>query len=115
MSSEESVKKMRSWEADIKAYNKFKSIISAHGGDVGDELNNLIKNYNKDHGDGNPTYKITDYQEEDFLCTPALSRDPKIIRAYLEKIYGTSQWEKISTMLQESWINQVNDVEASHL
>ena len=113
--SSEPEKKMRSWESDITSYNKFKSIISGHGGDVGETINELIRNYNKEHGDGNPTYKITDFQDENFLATPALSREPKVIKKYLESIYGTSEWDKIGNLIQMHWVNQFNDVETSHI
>jgi len=117
MSSEEkeTVKKMRSFEADLKQYNKFKSIISGAGGDVGEEINKLIENYNKEHGDGNPHFKIDDFLDSNFLATPAFMRDETAVRLYLEKIHGTSEWGKIESQLQGVWITIFNQVEANHI
>jgi uncharacterized protein YpmS len=113
--SSNSEKKMRSWEADIQKYSKFKSIVSAHGEDVGETINELIENYIKEHGDGNPTYKITDFQDSNFIATPAFMRDSDAVRNYLEKIYGTPEWNKIESQLQGVWITIFNQVEASHI
>ena len=108
--------KMRSFEADEEQYNLFKSILAKEGVDLGDKLNEFIKTFNKDHGDGNPHSTIDQFTEnENFLVTPAIFRDGESIRKYLEKIYGTPEWGKLGSQIQKVWVNQYNDVEASHL
>ena len=107
--------KMRSWEPDDTQYNLFKAMCSKEGVKVGEKINELIEKENKEHGDGNPSFHITDFVDENFLAPPAFMRDGQSVRNYLEKIYGTPEWDKIGTQLQGVWINLFNDVEASHL
>jgi len=111
MPSDEQIKKMRSFEANLKTYNKFKSIISGAGGDVGEEINKLIENYNKEHGDGNPHYKIDDFMDKDFIATPAMMRSEADIYNYLLKIKGTPEFAKIGEHLQTAWVNSFNKLE----
>ena len=113
--SEKPITKLRSFQADEKQYSIFKSNLAKEGEDLGDKINEFIATYNKEHGDGNPAYKITDFQDKDFIATPALARNPEAIRKYLESIYGTPEWDKISNIVQQNWVNQFNQVEKSHL
>jgi len=106
---------LRTFETDEEKWKKFKAHCIKEGIDLGEKLNSLIDTELKEHGDGNPAFKITDFNDPNFIATPALTRSPEDIRKYLEKIWGTPEWDKIGRCLDETWVKQYNDVEASHL
>ena len=66
---------------------------------------------NKEHGDGNPSFKITDFQDPDFIAIPAMMRSESDIYNYLLKIKGTPEFAKIGEHLQLAWVNSFNKVE----
>jgi len=73
---EEQPKKiMRSFEADEKEYQKFKSTLAVDGKDIGETLNEIIKKFNKEFGDGNPGYSLDQFMDNPLmLAIPALMR-----------------------------------------
>jgi len=90
-------KVMRSFEADEKEYLKFKSTLAKDGKDLGETINDFIKKFNLEYGDGNPAFDLTQWFENDqMLAIPAVMRaaddwwkwltecnDPKIIQSVL--------------------------------
>ncbi len=68
-------KKLRTFEADIEEYRKFKSTLTKDGKDVGEALNEFIKKFNLEYGDGNPAYTIDQWFDKNaMLAIPAVMR-----------------------------------------
>ncbi len=68
-------KVMRSFEAEKDPYAEFKSICAKEGMDVGEKLNEFIKNFNRDYGDGNPVYQLDHWFDNDVMAAvPAVMR-----------------------------------------
>jgi len=68
--------KLKTFEADEASYKKFKEVCLKEGVDMGAKLNEFIKKYNKEFGDGNPVYQITQWFENSGMkAVPALFRD----------------------------------------
>lgn len=90
-------KVMRSFEADEKEYQKFKSTLAIDGKDLGETLNEFIKKFNKEYGDGNPGYSLDLFMDNSqMLAIPAVMRaaddwwswltkcdDPKMVQSIL--------------------------------
>lgn len=82
-------KVMRSFEAEKDPYNEFKSILAKDGQDVGEKLNEFIKKFVKEFGDGNPGYSL-----DLFIDNSAMAAVPAIFRS-------TKDWLK--------WVLQCDD------
>lgn len=68
-------KVMRSFEAEIESYNEFKSILAKDGQDVGEKINEFIKKFNKEFGDGNPGFSLDQFIENEAMkAVPAVFR-----------------------------------------
>lgn len=67
---------MRSFEAEKEAYNKFKSILAKDGQDVGEKLNEFIKKFNNEFGDGNPAFTL-----DPFIKDAAMAAVPAVFRS----------------------------------
>jgi len=69
------VKVMRSFEAEEEAYKKFKSTLALDGQDVGEKINEFIRNFNKEFGDGNPGFSLDPFMDnESMAAVPAVFR-----------------------------------------
>lgn len=67
---------MRSFEAEKEAYAEFKSLCAKNGIDVGEKLNEFIKNFNRDHGDGNDSYTLDQFVDDNAMAAvPAVMRN----------------------------------------
>ena len=100
--------KLRTFEAEIEAYNKFKATLAIDGEDVGDKLNEFIRNFNKDFGDGNPGYTIDQwFENEKMLAIPATMRDRP---DWLEWVLASEDEEMLkSIMAQGQMITSLTD------
>ena len=75
MESQESEKgrRMTSFVLDIELLNRFKKIAGREETSMTDLLTNFMKEYIKQHGDGNPSFELTQWiDNEDFKVVPAL-------------------------------------------
>ena len=70
---EERRKKAKTWEADLDIYNEFKSILAREGSNIGDKINDMMKKYNLEHGEGNPAFDL-----DQFIGNPGM----KAVRAF---------------------------------
>ena len=67
--------KLKTWEADEEEYKKFKATLADDGVGVGEKLNDFIKRFNEEYGDGNPGYTIDQwFEKNDMLAIPAVKR-----------------------------------------
>ena len=82
-------KVMRSFEADKEEYSTFKAILVKDGVDVGEKLNEFIKKFNKEFGDGNPAFTL-----DPFIKDAEMAAVPAVFRS-------TEDWLK--------WVLQCND------
>ena len=86
---------------------KIKDIADRENTTVSDIIEKFLVQYTRDHGDGNPAYKMTDFVDPHFLATPALMRDKAVISQYLTAIKGTELWPVIDKKLNE-WVRIFN-------
>ena len=63
---------LRTFETSKENYNDFKKNCDREGIPVGKKINDLISDYNKIHGSGNPIYKLDMFQDPNFKAVPAL-------------------------------------------
>lgn len=62
---------LRTFETSKENYNDFKKNCNREGIPVGKKINDLISDYNKIHGSGNPIYKLDMFQDPNFKAVPA--------------------------------------------
>lgn len=89
-------KVMRSFEAELEPYRIFKSILEKDGIDVGEKLNEMIKKFNLDFGDGNPGFSLDQFLENDaMLAVPAMFRSRVDWLEWLLKINDEDMLQKV--------------------
>ena len=76
---------LRTFETDEDMYNIFKALCVKERENVGTKLNELIQEYIKVHGDGNPQYSLEQFDDPDFTACPAFYRIGAVWGRYLEK------------------------------
>lgn len=94
-------KVMRSFEAEKEEYQQFKAILAKDGQDVGEKLNEFIKKFNKEFGDGNPAFSLDQFiNNEKMKAVPAVFRSKEDWLAWvlkcddeklLQEVLGQSQ------------------------
>ena len=100
--------KLRTFEADEKAYKEFKINCDREGVPIGEKINNFIKEYNKNHGDGNPAFTLEPWQKENsMLAIPALMRNGEEIGTYLNKA-PKKIIQEIEDQINRVWIDKLN-------
>ena len=52
-------------------HKKFKELCIREDVTMGDKLNEFISSFVKKHGEGNPNYELTKWEDPDFKMTPA--------------------------------------------
>jgi len=96
MRMEKPEKVMRSFEAEIEPYRIFKSILEKDGIDVGEKLNEMIKKFNLDFGDGNPGFSLDQFMENDaMLAVPAMFRSREDWLEWVLKINDEIMLQKV--------------------
>jgi len=89
-------KVMRSFEAEKDAYQEFKAILAKDGIDVGEKLNEMIKQFIKDFGDGNPGFSLDQFFENDaMLAVPAVFRSREDWLEWVLKIDDEDMLQKV--------------------
>lgn len=69
-----------------ESYNTLLDILRKERMPIGDWLQSQIDEYNKVHGDGNPTFTLDHFVEDaNFLATPAFHRPIHTWKSYLTK------------------------------
>ncbi len=63
----------------------------------------LIEDYIKEHGDGNPSYTLDHFDDKNFLATPAYHRPLSVWESYLTKC-SDKHYKQFTTHL-ESLLN----------
>ena len=76
---------LRTFETDEELYKKFKEICLREGVNVGEKLNEFLKDYIKNHGEGNPIYALDKWQEP-FIMTPAFGESMNKWRDHISKL-----------------------------
>ena len=77
--------KLVNFRFDEDKFQKLKELAIKERIELKTLLGSLIDDYLKVHGDGNPTYKITDFVDENFMCCPAFYRDGLAWENYIKK------------------------------
>lgn len=96
MEGDKPEKVMRSFEAEKEAYQEFKAILAKDGIDVGEKLNQFIKKFNQEFGDGNPGYTLDQFCENDMmLAVPAVFRSKEDWLEWVLKINDESMLQKV--------------------
>jgi len=70
---------------DSEKIESFKDIARKERRKIKEIHKELIEDYIKKHGDGNPAYTLDHYNDENFLATPAYHRPKLAWRSYLTK------------------------------
>jgi hypothetical protein len=65
---------LKTFDADEEAYEAFALLCRKERTKIGAKINELIKDCNKEHGDGNPQFTIEQFEDPDFLACPAFYR-----------------------------------------
>ena len=76
---------LRTFETDEDEYQKLKEICLREKCRVGDKLNELIAEYIKQHGSGNPVYQLDNWKDPDFKVCPAFFHNSGTIHEYMMK------------------------------
>lgn len=84
-----------------ESYTTLKQNLTRERLDIGDWLQDAIDEYNKIHGDGNPSYTLDHYVEDDFLATPAYHRPLSAWKSYLTKC---------SDLHYKQWVSQLESL-----
>lgn len=77
--------KLVNFRMDEDEYVKFKLLAMKERKTVKDLTSTLIKDYLKEHGDGNPQYTIEQFQDPDFMACPAFYRDGLAWENYIKQ------------------------------
>lgn len=77
---------LRTFKANEKIYEEFSNLCKKEHMKVGNVINSLLEDYIKTHGDGNPTFTLDQFAEDEGLkACPAFFRKPEAFEAYLKK------------------------------
>ena len=77
--------KLVNFKFDEEKYHKLKELALKERIEIKTLIGSLLDDYLKVHGDGNPTYKITDFVDVNFMCCPAFYRDRAAWENYISK------------------------------
>ncbi len=81
-----------------ETYEKLLEILRKEKIAVGDWLQDQIEEYNKIHGDGNPTFTLDHFNDESFLATPAYHRPLQVWKSFLTKCSDTEYKEWVTQL-----------------
>jgi len=77
--------KIKSFEAKVETYQKFKELVVRDGLELGDKFNEFMENYIRIYGDGKGTSKIDQFfDNEEMMVTPAFFDSPEIWTKYIK-------------------------------
>jgi len=77
--------KLINFRWDEEKYQKIKELALKERKDIKDLIGGLLEEYIKEHGDGNPQYMITQFEDPNFMACPAFYRDGDTWKNYLSK------------------------------
>ena len=102
--------KLRTWQADETEYDAFKLICARERIYVGDKINEMIRAYIKNHGEGNPNYELDQWTDNpQMLAIPAVMRTlpewQEYINGLSEKDYRDlePQIQALKSKMDERW------------
>lgn len=77
--------KLVNFRFDEGKYNELKMLALKERKPVKSLVSDLITEYIKTHKDGNPQFKITQFDDPDFIACPAFYRDGRTWENYIKK------------------------------
>ena len=77
---------LTSFQIDKELWSQFKMLVIKESRPAGNLLVELIETYVKEHKDGNPQYKLEQFNDPNFVACPAVFRDSKTWNHYFSKI-----------------------------
>ncbi len=103
---------LRTFEAEKESYDSFKSLCIKENVNVGDKINEFIKKYNKEHGDGNPAFTMDQFIEDPGMkAVPAFFRHRDDWQIYIENL---PKKEVQEILWQAQAINSLADKKFNH-
>ena len=100
--------KITSINVPVKLHKKLKEIAIREDKDLGDIFKELMEQYVKTHGEGNPVYSLDKFQDPDFRIAPALFSKYEKIRVYYETIKSKQEYQELDRILNV-WVKIHNE------
>ena len=93
--------KLINFRYDEDRYESLKDIARKERRDIKVVIGDLLDDFIKKHGDGNPSYTLDHYSDESFLATPAYHRPISVWDNYLTKC-GEKEYKE--------WVSQLESL-----
>jgi hypothetical protein len=77
--------KLVNFRADEELYNELKMLALKERTTVKGLITDLVAEYVKNHKDGNPQFKLDQFNDPDFIACPAFYRSPTDWENYIKK------------------------------
>lgn len=92
--------KLRTFEADEEAYDAFKVICDREKAHIGEKINEFIKKYVKEHGDGNPIFELDKwFGNSQMKAVPAVFRTLPEWQIWIDKIASDKEFREIESQI----------------
>lgn len=93
-------KRITTFYIEDDVYQKFKSILEKERTPYSQKVEEIMQDFIKKHGDGNPAFTLDQFQDPDFKVCPAFFRDSKTWQNYLESIIANpKEWQEFDYQL----------------
>lgn len=89
---------LRTFETEQELYDAFKALCVKERENVGSKINELIKEYIKVHGDGNPQFTLEQFDDPGFSAAPGFYRPGDIWSSYLIK-HDSKEHERVKQQI----------------
>ena len=101
---------LKTFDADEDAYERFALLCRKERVKIGAKINELIKEYDKQHEDGNPQFTLEQFEDPNFIACPAFYRTGQDWKTWIQKQDGQER-EKVKQqiLLIEKKLLEVSD------
>ena len=96
---------------DAKIVEEAKRLLTINGLNLSSFIMVCLKKYLTEHGDGNDSYTIDHFMDENFIATPALFRDKDTILKFVLDTFESPIQNKRLEQQRNTWIDIFNAVQ----